>query len=209
MLRLKLDLSFPLALSDHNVPDHRPLLTSQCLEYQALFDHNKPMSNRENDNILCLDDLIESVMEPSDLDDVMNVERFSFNPPWTKTMFLDELSNSHSYCLTYRHSDQLVAFMCFWIILDEAHLLNIAVSPNCRGRGIGTHMIKRLIDICKKKEAHRIILDVARRNQAARTLYRKAGFNSIGFRKRYYSSIEDDAIVMEKWIGNNLKKLSP
>ncbi len=94
--------------------------------------------------------------------------------------------------------------MCFWIILEETHLFNIAVTPSYRRSGIGRHMLQRLEEISRNSGARRIILDVARKNDAARALYKKAGFSSIGFRKGYYPVINDDAIVMEKWIPENI-----
>lgn len=158
------------------------------------------MTNNSNQNDFGVGSLIEMSMTPADIEAVINIERHTFNPPWSESMFREELSNSHSRCLVFKTDKDIVSFMCFWIILDEAHLLNIAVHPVYRRLGVGSHMVERLEKICRNDGAKRIILDVARKNNAARVLYKKSGFNSIGFRKRYYPAIDDDAIVMEKWI---------
>ncbi len=154
-----------------------------------------------------VESLLESEMTEEKLNYVMNIERHSFNPPWSSSMFLEELTNPNSRCLVFSFFEKIVAFECFWIILDEAHLLNVAVTPEFRGLGIGIHMMRRLEDICAEKGVKRILLDVARRNDPARNLYKKAGFNSIGFRKRYYPAINDDAIVMEKWLSQNIRQI--
>ena len=148
--------------------------------------------------------LVETRMTRDDIEAIMGIEQFSFNPPWSPAMFTEELSNRHSVCLTFRYQEVITSFVCFWMILDEAHLLNIAVNPTYRRLGIATHILNRVEQICRCNDVGRIILDVARRNQSARALYKKSGFSSIGFRKRYYPAIDDDAVVMEKWLGKNL-----
>lgn len=162
------------------------------------------MGNQHHHKNFDLESLVETPLKAEELNEVMSIERHSFNPPWSKAMFLEELSNPSSYCLIYRYAASVVSFECFWIILDEAHLLNIAVSPDFRGLKIGKHMMKRLEQICSGKGVRRILLDVARRNDPARALYKKSGFSSVGFRKRYYPAIQDDAIVMEKWLSENI-----
>jgi ribosomal-protein-alanine N-acetyltransferase len=57
--------------------------------------------------------------------------------------------------------------------------------------------------ISLREGVRRIILEVGRRNIAGRNLYRKCGFSAIGFRKRYYAEIDDDAVVMEKWLAGD------
>lgn len=141
-------------------------------------------------------------MTAKDLDEVLNIEAVSFPTPWSRQMFLDELAHRHSRLLVFRESGKLVGYMCFWQVLDEAHLFNIAVAETKRSRGIGLKIMQHLDEICRRNGMNRIILEVARRNSAARALYKKAGFSSIGFRKKYYAVVDDDALVMEKWLGN-------
>ncbi len=162
------------------------------------------MSNSNIPHDFDINLLVEEPMTKDDIEGIMSIETFSFNPPWSASMFLEELSNPHSVCLTFKHCQEIASFICFWMIIDEAHLLNVAVKPRYRRRRIATHMLDRLEQICRGKDIRRIILDVARGNDSARALYKKSGFSSIGFRKRYYPAIDDDAVVMEKWLGTNL-----
>lgn len=148
-------------------------------------------------------------MEHEDLDRVLEIEKVSFPAPWSRQIFLQELSNRSSRILVFLEGERIVGYLCYWEVLDEAHLMNIAVHSDRRGRGYGKHMMDRLITICLKGGLKRIILDVGKRNRPARNLYRKCGFSSVGFRKNYYTSIKDDAIVMEKWLGSESGEDSP
>lgn len=139
-------------------------------------------------------------MKPADVDEVLAIEKDSFAEPWTKSMFLDELANRSARLLVVRQDDRIVGYMCFWEVLDEAHLMTIAVHPRRRGEGFGTFLMAKLEELSRNAGLKRILLDVARRNRTARNLYGKCGFRSIGFRKNYYKVTNDDALVMEKWL---------
>lgn len=150
-----------------------------------------------------LNNLQAEPMKPEDLDSVLEIENVSFPTPWSRNMFLEEMKHRHSRLTVFRAEGEIVGYMCFWEVLDEAHVLNIAVHPGRRGRGYGKQIMSYLESISLQDGLKRIILEVARRNIAARGLYKKFGFSSIGFRKKYYTGVEDDALVMEKWIGGS------
>jgi [ribosomal protein S18]-alanine N-acetyltransferase len=137
-------------------------------------------------------------MHFSDLDEVVAIENLSFAVPWTRNMFLQEMSNESARPIVFRDGDMVVGYFCFWHVVDEAHLLNIAVHPERRNLGLGTLMMDYLERMCRESGMRTILLDVARRNTPARKLYRKCGFHTIGFRKNYYAEVQDDALVMEK-----------
>jgi ribosomal-protein-alanine N-acetyltransferase len=137
-------------------------------------------------------------MQPSDLEDVLAIERVSFASPWSRDMFLEEMDNRNSRLIVFRLETRVVGYICFWVVLDEAHILNVAVHPELRGVGYGTSIMAYLEAVCADEGLNRLLLEVGRRNGPARSLYRKLGFSSIGFRKQYYAAIKDDAIVMEK-----------
>ncbi|MBI4962087.1 MAG: ribosomal protein S18-alanine N-acetyltransferase [Desulfomonile tiedjei] len=140
-------------------------------------------------------------MQVSDLDAVVAIEKVSFAAPWSRNMFLEEIANRAARLMVFKSEDTLVGYICFWEVLDEAHLMNVAVHPDYRGHGYGKFIMDQLEAMCLRDDLKRIILEVGRRNLPARRLYRKCGFSAIGFRKKYYSELQDDALVMEKWLG--------
>jgi [ribosomal protein S18]-alanine N-acetyltransferase len=140
-------------------------------------------------------------MQPSDLEDVLAIERTSFASPWSRDMFYEEMENRNARVVVFRLEGKIIGYICFWVVLDEAHLMNIAVHPEQRGKGYGKAIMVYLESVCQQEGLNRLLLEVGRRNASARSLYKKFGFSSIGFRKQYYAAIKDDALVMEKWLG--------
>jgi ribosomal-protein-alanine N-acetyltransferase len=135
------------------------------------------------------------------LDEVLSIESASFSTPWRRDMFAREISQPSSVAVVWRAGHEVVGYLCFWKVVDEAHVMTLAVHPARRGQGIGRLIMEYLEGAALNYGLRRIILEVGRRNSAARALYRRHGFKVIGFRKRYYADIGDDAFVMEKWLG--------
>ncbi|MBI5570801.1 MAG: ribosomal protein S18-alanine N-acetyltransferase [Desulfomonile tiedjei] len=139
-----------------------------------------------------------SRMQLGDLDAVLSIESTSFAQAWSRNMFLEEMANDTARVIVFKANGKLVGYLCFWKVVDEAHLLNIAVHPDFRGRGLGREIMAHLETLCRQEGLTTIILEVARRNGRARNLYRKCGFETTGFRKNYYPAIKDDALIMAK-----------
>lgn len=142
--------------------------------------------------------LSAEAMQLSDLDEILAIERVSFSAPWSRDVFVKELANRAARAVVFRLRGGLAGYICFWVVLDEAHIQTVAVNPAMRGRGYGMEIMRHLEAMSVQEGVSRIILEVGRRNIAARNLYRKCGFSAIGFRKQYYAEIDDDAVVMEK-----------
>ena len=142
-------------------------------------------------------------MKLEDLEAVLTIEESSFPTPWSRNMFIEEMENRNARLITFKIDGSIVGYVCFWAVLDEAHLLNIAVHPSRRHEGIGRLIMVEIERLCMKEGLKRVILEVARKNAFARGLYRKCGFDSVGFRKNYYTSTKDDAIIMEKYLGSS------
>jgi len=138
-------------------------------------------------------------MTEDDINDVLSIERVSFSHPWTKSLFMDELKNpySHSYVLK-THKGEIIGYIIFWIIMDEGHILSIAVHPSYRNMGYGSLLLKFSLDLLQKKAGKVMTLEVRRSNIPAISLYRKFGFRVVGIRKNYYINNREDALVMEK-----------
>lgn len=131
------------------------------------------------------------------LNDILEIESLSFHEPWTKEMFREETENPISTLLGIIDNSRLWGYICFWKVNDEVHLLNLAVYPEERGKGWGQRLITEMIDLAKRCNIKRIVLEVRERNFIAIRLYRKFGFKIIGKRPFYYKETGEDALLME------------
>jgi len=146
------------------------------------------------------DHVILRAMGQEDLDEVMAVEKASFQAPWTRAMFLQELSTSFSRCVTLRESEgedgRLAGYMIYWMFAQEAHLQKIAVRPECRRRHAAACLMKALFQTVREEPCRTVILEVRRSNTAARKLYEKLGLTVKGIRRSYYLEEGEDALIM-------------
>ena len=137
------------------------------------------------------------LMRAGDLDEVLAIECASFTMPWSRGAFLYEIEqNRVARCRVVRDDDGVVGYVCVWEIADEVHVTNIAVHPAHRRRGIARGMLDLLLAESRARDLRLVVLEVRPSNQAALSLYRKAGFVPIGRRKQYYTDTHEDAIVM-------------
>jgi ribosomal-protein-alanine N-acetyltransferase len=90
----------------------------------------------------------------------------------------------------------LVGFAGFWIMLDEAHIIAIAVRKPYQRQGIGEGLLLSAIDMAAKLHTRLVTLEVRESNHGAQEMYRKYGFVVVGKRPRYYSDNQEDAILM-------------
>ena len=110
-------------------------------------------------------------------------------PPWNAHTIAGFLAAPGSILV-----HEAKAFALGRIIVDEAELLTIAVDPEAQRKGLGRACLKRFIETCRKRQANRILLEVAETNEAARALYGKEGFVEDGRRKGYYRASGADPI---------------
>lgn len=131
--------------------------------------------------------------------DVIRIERESFSSPWSMQAFTYEiLYNELSHYIVALSDDDVVGYGGMWIIMDEAHITNIAVDSFYRGQKFGYLLMKQLINKAIQLGAVKMTLEVRPSNTPARNLYLKLGFEERGIRKNYYSDINEDAIIMWK-----------
>lgn len=139
-------------------------------------------------------------MSHQDLDEVARLEKLSFSDPWSKRSFEDELTNRFSIPLVVKSGTRIVGYACLWHIYEQMEIANIAVSPEFRGKGVGSTMMKRVLEVAKEKGCRSIILSVRKSNSAAISLYRRFGFVELERKKRYYRLPSEDGIIMIKGI---------
>lgn len=138
-------------------------------------------------------------MTLEDLDGVMAVEHTAFVTPWSRRAFVTELTeNSYAYYIVAKVDREVVGYAGMWIIIDEAHVTNIAVHSRYRGNGIGERLMLELMAAARVRGCQRMTLEVRRSNLPAQQLYVKLGFVARGVRKGYYTDTREDAIIMWK-----------
>jgi ribosomal-protein-alanine N-acetyltransferase len=144
--------------------------------------------------------LIERILTAADLDGVLEIEDKSFNNPTTREWYERELERPE-VCFIYvlrTPAVRVAAFCAFWRVADQAHINNLAVRPELRGRGLGSQMLEAIIGEAQSLGAGSLTLEVRRSNIAAQRLYLRAGFREAGVRKNYYTQPVEDALVLAK-----------
>lgn len=137
-------------------------------------------------------------MRESDLDRVVAIEQSAAVASWTHKAFADSLSGVHDCDVVEDVEGEVVAFRILSRVLDEAHLLNIAVSPDFRRRGIALALLNQMEAFCEAKDISMLYLEVRESNLGARELYGNQGFCETCVRKGYYQSAEgpENAVLM-------------
>ncbi len=135
-------------------------------------------------------------MVPSDLPEVVAIERASFPNPWTGALFLQELQVGFSRTIVARGEDgAILGYLCRWLVADEIHVLNVAVAPSARGSGLGAALVRQVLDEAAVRRVVAVTLEVRRSNTAGRRLYDSFGFEEVGARPNYYGRGEDALIL--------------
>lgn len=146
-------------------------------------------------------DVVIREMKKPDLDRIMEIEKNTFVPPWSREAFLLELTkNTLAKYIVAEVDGNIAGYGGIWLIIDEGHVTNIAVDEPYRGLGIGNKIVEGLINLCKDRNLVAITLEVRKSNEVAKSLYKKYGFKEYGIRPKYYSDNSEDAIIMWKTI---------
>ena len=141
-------------------------------------------------------ELTVSIMTKDDVDAVHAIEAASFPTPWSRDAFEKEVTeNNCARYLVLKEDGIPVAFAGMWLVIDEGHVMNIAVRPDRRGRGYGEMITSALIQLAADTGLILMTLECRRSNVAAQGLYHKLGFQDVGYRKGYYENGED-ALIM-------------
>lgn len=140
-----------------------------------------------------------STMQPADLPEVLAIEQRSFPRPWTGALFLQELRVTFSRVVLVRGASDgtILGYLCRWLVADEVHILNVAVHPDHRRRGIATWVVGATLREAEATGAEAVTLEVRRANAAGRRLYERLRFEEVGVRRDYYGKGED-AVVMRR-----------
>lgn len=138
-------------------------------------------------------------MELKDLEEVVSLEESVYPHPWTMGNFVDSLAcNYHAW--TLRDEDGwLLGYFLLMDVVDEIHLLNVAVTSERQHQGLGLYLLDKIAAIARGLQMESILLEVRPSNLRALKIYRRYGYVEIGRRKDYYpahNGMREDAIVM-------------
>jgi len=136
----------------------------------------------------------------ADLRAIEEIERRSYPTPWSRSMFAGEIAKPSSVCLGAfdAQSGALAGYLIVSRYVDAWHVMNVAVDPDHRGRGIATMLIERLFEVTADDVRRGYTLEVRVSNTTAIELYERLGFQARGVRRGYYTDNREDALIMWK-----------
>ncbi len=136
-------------------------------------------------------------MNGDHLDEVAELERVCFPDPWSRNMLKEELENDLAAFLVALDGQGAVAgYAGLQVVLDEGNILNIAVRPDCRRRGVPGQLLQVFLNFARGNRLAFLTLEVRASNYAAIALYGSRGFRGVGRRKNYYEHPREDAVIM-------------
>jgi len=149
-----------------------------------------------------LEGIILKRMSYGDLSEVYAIETRCFTSPWSLGSFRYELGHNQSILKVALLSERIVGYVCVRAMHEDAHILNLAVLPELRRRGIGSALLQDALEELRtlKPQVKFVTLEVRESNIPAIRLYEKFGFNIIGKRHNYYHMPDEDAVTMGKRI---------
>jgi ribosomal-protein-alanine N-acetyltransferase len=135
-------------------------------------------------------------MIAEDLEQVVEIEKTSMPSPWSKELFEEELKRDRARYFVGEMDSQVAGYMGYWEAPEEAHIINLAIAPRFRKKGLGFQMMEYCLRFAYNKGARLATLEVRESNEAALKLYEKMNFRTVAIRKKYYSDNQENAIVM-------------
>ncbi len=135
-------------------------------------------------------------LDLADLDAIDEIEQRAYPTPWSRAMFASELAKPTSICLGAFEGDELVGYIVNSRYVDAWHVMNVAVDPDRRRRGIATQLLEHLFDLTQGDERRGYTLEVRISNDPAIRLYERLGFEPRGLRRGYYTDNREDALIM-------------
>lgn len=138
-------------------------------------------------------------MTEQDLHAIVDIERRSYQFPWTRNIFHDCLRHGHS-AWVLETEQGIIGYGVMTVLVQECHILNLCVDPDYRGKGKGRRLLEELLIIARVHEADSAFLEVRTSNFQALALYLSEGFREIGTRRNYYPSQlgREDAVILAK-----------
>ena len=135
-------------------------------------------------------------MESLDVLPIAELEQICFSSPWSERALKESLEKPEYIFLVAELEGRIAGYVGMIRALDEGDIMNLAVFPEFRKRGVGRGLLAALFDRAKALCINRVFLEVRESNEAARALYEKAGFHAIGLRKNFYEAPRENGVLM-------------
>jgi ribosomal-protein-alanine N-acetyltransferase len=135
-------------------------------------------------------------MTVEDVDKIASIEKECFPDPWPKSAFQDIVESKDHGAFVAALDGKIVGYGCYLIIVNEAHLTNLAVKPEFRRKAVARRILGYIMEIAERKECEYILLEVRPGNESAIAFYEQAGFKLLYRRPKYYRNPVEDALVM-------------
>ena len=143
-----------------------------------------------------------SLSDLTEIEAIDEIERRAYPTPWSRSMFAGELAKPTSICLGAFEAEgedgALVGYLVVSRYVDAWHVMNLAVDPDQRGRGVAAMLLERLFELTVDDARRGYTLEVRVSNATAVALYERLGFTSRGLRRGYYTDNREDALIMWK-----------
>ena len=137
-------------------------------------------------------------MKLTDAPAVAQLEKVCFSDPWSEKSIASEVHNPLSYWLVAEENGNVVGYVGSQSVLDAADMMNLAVAPEFRKKGIGRKLVNALAKHLQANGVIALLLEVRVSNEAAISLYTNLGFVQVGRRPRYYRNPPEDALILRK-----------
>ena len=137
-------------------------------------------------------------MKTAHVPQVARLEKLCFTDPWSEQSVASELGNPLSLWLVAEENGAVLGYIGSQTVMDESDMMNVAVHPDYRRRGIGQALVLTLAQRLKEKGSRSLALEVRTSNAPAIALYEKLGFTRAGLRKNYYRNPKEDAYILKK-----------
>ena len=136
------------------------------------------------------------LMGPEHTEQVAELETICFSDPWSLRSVISEMTNPLSLWLVAVEDGVVAGYVGSQTVMGEADMMNLAVRPEYRRTGVGTELVKQLIQQLKSRDVYCLTLEVRVSNSQAIALYGKLGFSQVGCRPNYYRNPKEDALIL-------------
>ena len=137
-------------------------------------------------------------MDVRHISQVAELEKLCFSDPWSEKSIATELEHDYCLWLVALEGEAVVGYVGSQTSYGETDMMNVAVCPDCRRKGIGEKLVLALMEELRDRGSHSLTLEVRSSNGSAISMYEKLGFRQVGLRKNYYRNPKEDALILQK-----------